>query len=186
MDSAIRDNYFKGKVGLFLGEEIVLGSQLSIVSAYFTIYAYERLKKQLESIDNLRFLFGEPSFINPKNLDPTKNKLQQHTIVGDKIEVAVNNQLNQRRIAADCYKWLKEKAEIRSISRARFLHGKMYYVHLPGGEDKALMGSSNFTVGGLGLGQQPNMELNMVIRDEQERADLLTWFNDIWIISKDW
>ncbi len=180
MESAIRDNYFYGKVGLFLGEAIIPGSQLSIVSAYFTIYAYERLKNQLDQIDKLRFLFGEPSFINPPNLDPSKNKLQRNSVVGDKIEVAINNQLNQRRIAADCYKWLNEKAEIKSISRARFLHGKMYYIHVPGEEDMALMGSSNFTVSGLGLGQQPNMELNMVIRDEQERADLLTWFNDIW------
>ena len=43
-----------------------------LVSAYFTIYAYEALKDNLSNIDHLRFLFGEPRFV--KTLDPDKNR----------------------------------------------------------------------------------------------------------------
>ena len=39
----IRDNHSRGKVSEFLAEKVVEGSQLSVVSAYFTIYAYEGL-----------------------------------------------------------------------------------------------------------------------------------------------
>ena len=46
----IRDNHHCGKVADFLTEKIAKGSQLSVVSAYFTIYAYEALKTQLEQI----------------------------------------------------------------------------------------------------------------------------------------
>ena len=62
--SGIRDNYNRGTVADFLREKIQDGSRLSVVSAYFTIYAYDALKECLDRIDHLDFLFGEPSFIN--------------------------------------------------------------------------------------------------------------------------
>ena len=52
----IRDNPQHGKVADFLIEKIAEGSQLSVVSAYFTIYAYDSLRYQLDQIDGLRFL----------------------------------------------------------------------------------------------------------------------------------
>ncbi len=63
ISSSIRDNQWRGKVGDFLKDKIHTGSKLSIVSAYFTIYAYEQLKEKLHSIDHLNFLFGEPRFV---------------------------------------------------------------------------------------------------------------------------
>ncbi len=39
--SGIRDNHTRGKVADFLLAKISAGSRLSIVSAYFTIYAYQ-------------------------------------------------------------------------------------------------------------------------------------------------
>ena len=68
--SGIRDNHNRGKIGDFLREKIQHGSQLSFVSAYFTIYAYHALKDELNKINGLNFLFGEPRFV--KSLDPEK------------------------------------------------------------------------------------------------------------------
>jgi hypothetical protein len=53
-ESGIRDNYTRGSVADFLSEKIKEGSELSIVSAYFTIYAYEALKNKLDIIDHLQ------------------------------------------------------------------------------------------------------------------------------------
>jgi hypothetical protein len=39
--------------------ELQSGSRLSVVSAYFTIYAYEALKNHLDHIEHLDFLFGQ-------------------------------------------------------------------------------------------------------------------------------
>jgi hypothetical protein len=61
--SGIRDNYHRGSVGDFLKAEIKPDSLLSIVSAYFTIYAFSALKNELTNIDRLRFLFGELRFV---------------------------------------------------------------------------------------------------------------------------
>ena len=40
--------------------EIKKGGVLSIASASFSIYSFHELKKQLESIDELRFIFTSP------------------------------------------------------------------------------------------------------------------------------
>ena len=45
--SSLRDNRQRGTVGEFLINNIKPDSELSIVSAYFTIYAYKQLKEQL-------------------------------------------------------------------------------------------------------------------------------------------
>ena len=63
-NSSLRDNRtHRGTVGDFLKSEIKPGTQLSFVSAYFTVHAYEALASQLESAAKLQFLFGEPSFV---------------------------------------------------------------------------------------------------------------------------
>jgi hypothetical protein len=70
--SGIWDNHHRGSVGNFLKEKILHRSDLSFVSAYFTIYADAALKDQLDQINHLRFLFGEPQFI--QSLDPDKTE----------------------------------------------------------------------------------------------------------------
>ena len=43
--------------------EIKKGSKLSIAAACFSIYAYQALRGQLDSIDELRFIFTSPTFV---------------------------------------------------------------------------------------------------------------------------
>ena len=49
----------QGKVYEELQNSIRSGSKISVVSGYFTIYAYASLKKELNKIDSMRFLFTE-------------------------------------------------------------------------------------------------------------------------------
>ena len=74
-----------GTVADFLRDKIQDGSALSIVSAYFTIYAFDKLKDELTDIKELRFLFGEPSFIH--RLDPEKNRKQSISTYRNGIEI---------------------------------------------------------------------------------------------------
>ena len=59
------------------------------------------------------------------------------------------------------------------------MHGKLYHVH-DGKRDHALVGSSNFTLKGLGLTEEPNIELNLIVDSDRDRDDLLAWFNELW------
>jgi len=103
LSSGIRDNYQRGTVGDFLKDKIQDGSALSIVSAYFTIYANEALKGNLDGIDHLRFLFGEPRFI--QSLDPEKTDKKAYDIEDGKLHLT--NRLEQRRVARECAAWLE-------------------------------------------------------------------------------
>lgn len=178
LNSSIRDNKKRGAVGDFLKENIDKGSKLSIVSAYFTIYAFGKLKDQLTNIENLNFLFGEPTFI--KQIDPNKNKKKDFKIEDDKLLLPIESILKQKSIAKECAEWIKNKVEIKSMVKPNFLHGKLYHIEKENKSEKAIAGSSNFTVNGLGLGDNANMELNIVIDSERDRHDLKSWFDDLW------
>ncbi|MFH1965828.1 MAG: SNF2-related protein, partial [Acidobacteriota bacterium] len=176
LESGIWDNHDRGPVGEFIKEKIKPGSDLSFVSAYFTIYAYAALKEQLDQIRHLRFLFGEPQFI--QSVDPEKTEKKAFRIENDTL--TLGNKLEQKKIARDCADWLDNKAEIRSIIKPGFLHGKMYHMD-NGGVQEAIIGSSNFTVRGLGLGSDGNnIELNLEVNDTRDRKDLKHWFEEVW------
>lgn len=174
--SHIRDNRIFGTVAQFLEEKTGNGSALSIVSAYFTIYAFDKLKASLTGIKELRFLFGEPSFIAGIELEKQESKAFLLTEAG----LELHNYLLQKDIAKACADWIQEKVEIRSVRRANFLHGKMYYID-NGAENDALIGSSNFTVRGLGLSENAsNIELNLEVDSKDDCRDLKTWFDNLW------
>ena len=176
LKSAIRDNLRRGTVHNFLEQHIQNGSTLSIVSAYFTIYAYEKLQHALDKIDELRFLFGEPDFI--KHLDPINSDRKAFTITDTGLEL--NQQLRQKPLAKACAEWIKEKVEIRTTRKSNLLHGKMYHI-ANNGIDKAILGSSNFTMRGLGLSTDTsNIELNLEVDSDRDRTDLRAWFDEIW------
>lgn len=175
-NSGLRDNHARGSVGDFLKAKIQTGSRLSIVSAYFTIYAYDELKKYLNTIEHLDFLFGEPSFVN--RLDPTKTEKKSFIIDADGLELA--NKLQQKRIAKECADWIESRVDIKTIKQSNLLHGKMYHIGIGGVED-AILGSSNFTVRGLGLAEaNNNIELNLEVDSNRDRRDLKAWFSEIW------
>src|SRR3990172_11660944 len=175
LQSAIRDNRNRGTVGEFLMGKILPGSKLLAVSAYFTIYAYEALKNYLNKIEHLNFLFGEPKFI--KSLDPNKTDKKSFKIEDE--EIKLSNRLEQNRIAKECAEWIEKKVQIKSIKHSNLLHGKLYHIDNNGVEE-AIMGSSNFTVKGLGLSLNNNIELNLEVDSKRDRNDLKDWFYEIW------
>lgn len=69
-NSGIKDTHHRCAGAYFLKAKIHSGSWLSVVSAYFTIYAYDALREHLDQIDHLDLLFGELRFIS--SLDPDK------------------------------------------------------------------------------------------------------------------
>ena len=174
--SGLKDNHRRGKVGDFLDDKICTGAELSFVSAYFTLHTYHALRDALERAGSLRFLFGEPRFVGAMDRDEKEAREFRLTEKG----LSLGNQLAQKKLAQECADWIERKVEIRSVTRTGFLHGKMYHVQHGKGAH-AVLGSSNFTVPGLGLlPTGNNIELNLVVTDDRDRDDLLVWFNELW------
>ena len=178
LKSSIRDNHKRGRVGDFLKSKIEEGSSLSIVSAYFTIHAFQALKDSLTEIKDLRFLFGEPRFI--KSLDPEKTDKKAYKIEGEAEGLKFEDQLKQNWVAKECAAWIREKVQIQSIQKSNLMHAKMYHIANNGVED-AIVGSSNFTVRGLGMSATDNnIELNLEVDDKRDLRDVKSWFDEIW------
>ncbi len=174
--NAIVDNYGGRFVGEFLRERVEPGSDLSIVSAYFTIYAYDALRHALEKAGSTRFLYGEPSAVGA--VDPGGDNAKSFLLNEDS-GMELRHALAQKPLARACAEWVRKQVEIRTIARANFLHGKLYHVGQEEGA-AALVGSSNFTRRGLGFGAVPNVELNLEVRSDEDRAELLRWFDGLW------
>ena len=147
---AIVDNRNR-RVGDFLRDSIKPGSSLSVVSAYFTIYAYEALRDVLESAGQMRFLYGEPTAVGTP--DPGGDEHKSFRLNEDG-GIGLNRVLAQKPLARACAVWIERQVEIRTVRRANFLHGKLYHVASEN-DGAALVGSSNFTRRGLGFRRYP-------------------------------
>lgn len=102
-----------------LSVEIHKGSKLSIAAACFSIYAFQELKKQLTSIDELRFIFTAPTFVTEKAKKekrefyiPRLNR--ERNLYGTEFEIKLRNELTQKAIARECAEWIKKKAVFKS------------------------------------------------------------------------
>lgn len=83
-------------------------------------------------------------------------------------------------MAKECAEWIEQKVDIKTIKQSNLLHGKMYHIATSGVED-AILGSSNFTVRGLGLGEGGNnIELNLIVDSNRDRQELKQWFKEVW------
>ncbi len=99
------------------------GSKLKIAASCFSIYAYEALKKELEQIDSLQFIFTSPTFVQNPVADKLKKehrefhipKLErENSLYGTEFELRLKNELTQKAIARECADWIREKASFRS------------------------------------------------------------------------
>jgi len=174
--NSIIDNQDR-KLGDFLNQELDSVTKLSIVSAYFTIYAYHDLKDQLDMIKELRFLYRNPGGLQV--IDPSKSDHKDYRLTDDG-GIELKQILSQKPIAQACEKWIRGRVEIRTIQKSNFLHGKLYHLDQGKKNSKVVLGSSNFTRRGLGFGGSPNIELNLEVGHEPDRWPLLEWFNQLW------
>ncbi len=172
------------KVLTWLRNHLAPDAYLRVASAYFSIYAFESLKPQLQKLGKVQFLFGDPDFL--KSLDPSRPEAA-FTLVDS--ELKLSEQIQQNALARECAEWMQEKVEVRSVRDGRLAHGKLYHLSPTAKDDKhalfqmreaALMGSSNFTKRGIGGTASPNIELNMVITSDDDREALRDWFDAVW------
>lgn len=102
-----------------LAETIHKGSKLSIAAACFSIYAYQELKKQLDSVEEIHFLFTSPTFVQEQTPKakrefyiPRLNR--ERSLYGTEFEIKLRNELTQRAIAKECADWIRKKVTFKS------------------------------------------------------------------------
>lgn len=102
-----------------LQKTIRRGSKLSVAAACFSIYAYKELKKRLEGIDELRFIFTSPTFTTEKASKAQREFYipritRERSLYGTEYEIKLRNELTQKAIAKECADWIKSKVTFKS------------------------------------------------------------------------
>ena len=110
--------------------EIKKGSKVSIAAACFSMYAYKELKKQLESVDEFRFIFTSPTFVKEKAEKQKREfyipRLSRETsLYGTEFEIKLRNEMTQRAIAKECADWIRKKAKFKSNTTDENMAGFM-------------------------------------------------------------
>ena len=183
MEYGILDNKTQGKVIDKLKEDLKSGTKVSIISAYFTIFAYQELRKELNKIDSLRLLFSMPTFVENKKDINREFKLSgsyESGLAGDRYEMKLKNELKQSEIAKECAEWIRKKVEVRAYDEEHALPQKMYIMEQNDGEDSYIFGSSDFTSSGLGVVSSNKSEMNTYMKDTISTQAMLDLFNKAW------
>jgi len=95
------------------------GSKVDIAAASFSIYAYQLLKKELEQVEELNFLFTGEVFTSEKAQRESREfyipRLNaERSLYGTDFEVKLRNELNQQAIAKECADWIRRKVKFKS------------------------------------------------------------------------
>lgn len=159
------------------------GSKISIAAACFSIYAYEELKKQLESIDECRFIFTAPTFIKEKT-EKQKREFyiprlnRENSLYGTEFELKLRNEMNQKAIAKECAEWIKRKATFKSNITGENMTG---FVNVTNSNSATTyMPINGFTTVDIGC-ERGNNTYNMVNRFESPFADsYINLFETLW------
>ena len=162
-----------------LSEEIKQGSKLSIAAACFSIYAFQILKQELKSIDELQFIFTSPTFTTEKAKKekrefyiPRLNR--ERNLYGTEFEVKLRNELTQKAIAKECADWIRQKVIFKSNVTSDNMMG---FINL---DDKNYMPVNGFTTVDLGC-ERGNNVYNLVQKTKTPVAGTyMELFNDLW------
>ena len=166
-----------------LKETIRPKSKVSIAAACFSMYAFDNLKKQLESIDEFRFIFTSPTFITEKS-EKQKREFyiprlnREQSLYGTEFEIKLRNEMTQKAIAQECAEWIRRKARFKSNTTGENMSGFMAVE--TASSDVAYMPLGGFTTVDIGC-ERGNNSYNMVNRMEAPfSTQYIQLFNSLW------
>lgn len=171
-----------------LRSELRKGSKLKIAASCFSIYAYEALKKELENIDSLEFIFTSAAFTPNQVTDKTSRarrefhipKLErERSLYGSEFEIQLKNKMTQRAIAKECADWIRRKAQFRSNATKAPM--QQFACLDKDAESAAYMPLHGFTA--VDLGYQSGDAVSNFITKFEDAPSAQTWlslFNQIW------
>lgn len=168
-----------------LKQTIKKGSKLSIAASSFSIYAFEELKKELLKIEELRFIFTSPTFIE-ENFKKERAKFfiphlfKEAELCGGEFELRLKNRLNQRAIARECSNWVREKVRFRSSKLTNQVMPGMIHIDKGGEDNYCYSNISGFTTADLGINHQKGFQVPIQRTPFPFSKNYLDSFDRIW------
>ena len=159
------------------------GSKVTMAAATFSIYAFEALQKELEQVDELRFIFTSPTFTkeyaNKQKREFYIPKLnRERTLYGSDFEIRLRNNLTQRAIARECADWIRQKVRFKTNVSQMNMQG---FLNVKNEDDLfTYMPFNEFTTTELGCERGNNL-FQLIQRMPSPMSDaFLKNFNDFW------
>lgn len=158
-------------------------SKVSVAAACFSMYAYSELKKQLESIDEFRFIFTSPTFVTEKTKKQKREfyiprLTREQSLYGTEFEIKLRNEMTQKAIAKECADWIRRKATFRSNTTGENMGGFMTVDS--GAQQTAYMPLNSFTTVDIGC-ERGNNSYNMVNSlDAPFATQYMQLFDTLW------
>ena len=166
-----------------LQKRLSVNSTVSIAAASFSIYAFETLKNELESIEEMRFIFTSPTFITEKVKKEKREffipKLnRERNLYGTDFEIKLRNQLSQKAIAKECAEWIRKKVKFKSNSSQEKMGG---FMHLEDGEDSCVyLPFEEFTTTQLGIERGNNIYNTVNVMPSMMAECYIKIFDEQW------
>ena len=136
------------------------------------MYAYKELKKELENVEEVAFLFNKPLFTGKCSKEILES---ERNIFGSEFEAKIKSDLLQKKIARECADWIQKKVRFKSNVSGEIMPG---FVAING---KAYTGIQDFTKVDLGAATGNNAYYPIVKTDETENSRyFLKMFDEIW------
>ncbi|WP_187648125.1 hypothetical protein [Nitrosophilus labii] len=107
------DNHFE-KVGDDL-KNILRDSNLYVSANKFSIYGYKALKKELNKIKNMKFIFSTPLFLDDTNKNRKIFAISKKSISATEFEIDLKNKMDNSYIAKECKSWIEKKAQFKAV-----------------------------------------------------------------------
>ena len=178
----ILDNKKNGRVIDEMRKNIDKGTKLSVISAYFTIYAYAELKKELSKIDEMRFIFTEPTFANNDQKESKEFYIEHNAVselAGNEFEMKLRNEMKQAAIARECAEWLKEKVQIKALCRSNPAQPRL--INIENSDERlSINGTVDFTTDGLGITPSNRIDQNTCVYGNEFTSIYLQMFDELW------
>lgn len=179
-------------INVLLGDElkkdIKRGQRLRIAASSFSIFAFEALRRELQQIEELQFLFTEQTFTAERATDGKTRERREFFIPkskrvaglsGSEFEIQLRNRLTQRAIARECAEWIRRKARFKSNASSAPMQ---QFLAVDGASASvAYMPLSGFTAVDLGYAQG-NAVSNFVNRFDEamHTQSYIQLFDTIW------
>lgn len=171
-----------------LKQELGGASKFRVAAAYFSIFAFDALKSELQKLREFEFIFTAPTFVPNGAIDRIKKERREFFIPkdqsagalsGSEFEIQLRNKMTQRAVARECADWIRSKARFKSNTTSAPMQ---QFAHVQKQDDgAAYMPLSGFTAVDLGYQRGDAVSsYTQVMNEPQFAQTYLSLFDQIW------
>lgn len=189
MDFKMVDNKGENTLLNLLKEEIKPESRMAVAAAYFSLFAYNELKKELDSVEDFRFLYTKPTFYKEENdlkrqyqIGPYQQANSEHPrFDGNSFEIQLRNKMITNSIATHATDWIKNKAQFKTIVDETTFPKEILVKQKNEKKGMQVQSEIEFTADGLGITNSNRSASFPVLLDAPDMvAYSMAEFDQIW------